>query len=322
MGKVSKGVFGFAMVAGLVSAGLAHREAVKEIEKLAFARNYPKTNFARMRGRATVSENARAFDIYLTCQGHRLRSKALEAIQIPSSDGILLTGHWYPAENAKRVIIAMHGWRSSWYHDFGMVSNFLKEEGCSVLYAQQRGQNNAQGDGIGFGVLERYDCLSWVKWAQSNTPENLPIYLLGISMGATTVMLASELELGNRVKGIIADCGFTSVEAIGSHVLKSLNVHLPFSKRTMDYLCKKHLQVKANAVSTVQALKNSRLPFFLAHGEADTFVPAAMSRENFQSAEGRGELFTVKDAEHGMCYYCAPREYERRVKAFWEKYDN
>ena len=74
-----------------------------------------------------------------------LREQDHENVEITSDDGIRLAGHFYPCENAKRVIIAFHGWRSSWDRDFGMIAEFWHQHGCSVLYAEQRGQNASGG---------------------------------------------------------------------------------------------------------------------------------------------------------------------------------
>lgn len=90
-----------------------------------------------------------------------------EQVTITAQDGTSLVGHWYPCDGAKRVIIAMHGWRSSWCSDFGLTAEFLHANHCSVLFAEQRGQNSSGGDYMGFGVTEQFDCLDWVHWGRS-----------------------------------------------------------------------------------------------------------------------------------------------------------
>ena len=44
--------------------------------------------------------------------GELLKRTVTERVAIQSHDGLTLVGHWYPAENAKRIVVAMHGWRS------------------------------------------------------------------------------------------------------------------------------------------------------------------------------------------------------------------
>ena len=51
------------------------------------------------------------------------------------------------------------------------------------------------------------------------------MYLDGISMGAATVLMASEFDLPASVRGIIADCGYTSPRDILKKVIRQC--HLP-----------------------------------------------------------------------------------------------
>jgi hypothetical protein len=47
----------------------------------------------------------------------------------------------------------MHGWRSSWSHDFGIIAPFWHDNDCCVLFAEQRGQGLSGGNYMGFGML-------------------------------------------------------------------------------------------------------------------------------------------------------------------------
>lgn len=76
----------------------------------------------------------------------KLLRRDSRAVQIRAKDGTLLRGHWLPCECPKRIIIAMHGWRSSWAKDFGLISDFLTRSGCSVLYAEQRALLESEGE--------------------------------------------------------------------------------------------------------------------------------------------------------------------------------
>ena len=57
---------------------------------------------------------------------------------------------------------------------------------------------------------------------ENYAPKN--IFLSGVSMGATSVMMASNLGLPHNVRGIIADCGFTSppeiIKRVASNAFK------------------------------------------------------------------------------------------------------
>ncbi len=307
--------------AGLAAAQVMHSLTANRMASIAFDRDCPRLPMAADREKLKGSRENEGFLTVLSGYAAALRDKPARIITLKARDGTELVGHWIPAENPKRVILAMHGWRSSWDRDFGMASDFFSQQACSVLYAEQRGQNGSQGNYIGFGVLERYDCLDWLSWIQEESGGSLPVYLVGVSMGATTVMLAGGLELPESVRGIIADCGFTSIQDISHHVLRH-NLGFRISDRSIDRRCRKRLQVGASSCSTVQVLQNCRLPLLLIHGDADSFVPVSMSHENFSAAAGPKELLVVHGADHGMSYYLEPKRYERTVLDFWSKYDD
>ena len=249
----------------------------------------------------------------------RLRQSPSERVTVTAADGTRLAGHWREQPGARRVILAMHGWRGSWYRDFALVSSFWEAQGCSVLYAEQRGQGESGGAHLGFGARERYDCLTWIDWINARTGAALPLYLAGISMGATTVLLCAGLEVPDNVRGIMADCGFTSPEAIWKHVLEH-DYHLPYGlfRRAVTRRTAPLLGCRPDACSTVEALRESALPVLLVHGLADDFVPPEMSRENFAaSAASHKRLLLVPGAKHGMSYAVDRKGYEEQVLSFW-----
>ena len=171
----------------------------------------------------------------------KLKNSDLETVEITARDGEKLVGHWHHKEGDKRVIIAMHGWRSSWAHDFGAIADFWQDNGSSVLYVEQRGQGESGGEYMGFGMIERFDCLDWIDWVNEKMDDSMPIYLAGISMGASTVLMTAGFELPENVCGIMADCGFTSAHAIWKHVVEG-NTRFSYDARSkvVDDLCKKN----------------------------------------------------------------------------------
>lgn len=252
----------------------------------------------------------------------RLAAQANEVVEIMGQDGETLVGHWIPVKNPKRVIIAMHGWRSSWHKDFGMVSEAWRKNGCSVLYAEQRGQNNSRGEYMGFGLTERFDCLSWANWINERTGGKLPVYLCGVSMGATTVLMAAGLDLPKNVRGIIADCGYTSPAAIWKHVANN-NLHITYGIRSVfaDALFREKNMVGLDDYSTVEALRETTVPVLLIHGTDDHFVPVEMTYENYKACASPKKLLIVPGADHGMSYFLEPERYEDTVKEFWTEHD-
>ncbi len=251
----------------------------------------------------------------------KLLNEPAKTVEIEANDGTKLVGHYLSCANPKRIIIAMHGWRSNWARDFGASYEFLHENECDVLYAEQRGQGNSGGEYMGFGLTERFDCLSWIDYICNNT-EDLPIYLMGISMGASTVLMASGFELDKRVHGIISDCGFTSANAIFKYVANN-TLHMPYGlrKKEVNALCKEKTSFGAGEWTTLDALKTNKVPVLFVHGTDDDFVPVEMTYENYKACNAPKKLFIVPGAKHGESYLLDKEGYEKQALDFFKEYD-
>lgn len=253
--------------------------------------------------------------------GERLAAQQHETVNIQSQDGTHLVGHWMGVPNPKRVIITMHGWRSVWHRDFGVIADFFAKNDCSVLYTEQRGQGGSGGEYMGFGLMERHDCLDWINWVNQKTDKKLPVYLCGISMGASTVLMASGLDLPDNVRGIIADCGYTSPLDIWKHVAKQAHISYEICGKPAGRLAKKRLRMAMDEETCPQALSRSRTPVLFVHGTDDKFVPIEMTYENYKACAAPRRLFIVPGAEHGMSYLTDTQGYENALQSFWTDFD-
>lgn len=251
-----------------------------------------------------------------------LAARPTETVILTAPDGVELVGHLLQADKPRRILLAMHGWRSTWSHDFASVAKFWEKEGCTVLFAEQRGQNDSGGASMGMGTLERRDVSVWVDYLVSRFPGRLPIYLTGVSMGATTVLMSAAETFPSRVRGIIADCGFTSPKAIWKHIVAH-NLHLPYglNKPFVDLISEQRLGQGNAQASTLTAMRGAKVPVCFIHGSADTFVPVEMTYENYAACAAPKELLIVPGAGHGLSYYVEQEKYEDFVRSFFAKYD-
>ena len=109
--------------------------------------------------------------------------------------------------------------------DFGVAFPFYHEMGMNLLIPDQRCHGKSEGKYITFGVKESNDMLCWLKH-HNEKYGNYPVFLSGLSMGASTVKFMADEQLPSNVQGIIADCGFSSPKEILSAVFKK-RTHLP-----------------------------------------------------------------------------------------------
>lgn len=309
------------IAAATTAAALVSNKITKTLVEVALDREQPEVpkKYAETKKQKLISNDMMAiFEEY----AEKIKNLSMRDVEIVSDDGTKLVGHYYACEHPKRIVLAMHGWRSTYGKDFGMTCDFLHNSDCDILYIEQRGQGNSGGEYMGFGMTERFDCKNWVEWLNQNT-ENLPIYLYGISMGAATVLMASGLELSERVHGIIADCGYTSANEIFRHVAKN-TLHVPYGVKSgeVETLCKEKIQYKTDDYSTIEALKTNTTPILFIHGTDDNFVPIEMTYENYKACNAPKRLLVVPGAQHACSYLVDKQSYEKEVKEFFADYDN
>ena len=308
-------------VAGVAAVvGIAHHYTTKYLMKLALDREGPKSatkDKDKLMSSSDLSETVAA----IMDAAKKLEETEHEQIEITAQDGTTLVGHWFCPENAKRIIIAMHGWRSTWSQDFGAIAPFWFDNDCAVLFAEQRGQGNSGGEYMGFGLLERYDCLDWINWVNERTEQKYPVYLAGVSMGASTVLMTAGLDLPENVKGVIADCGYTSAYDIWKHVVKD-NMKLSYGLRGLmiDRICQKKINTNSKGITTLTAMQKTQIPILFIHGTDDKFVPVRMTYENYKACNAPKELLIVPGAIHGQSYDVEQEKYEAATRRFWNMY--
>ncbi|MEG0048252.1 MAG: alpha/beta hydrolase [Clostridia bacterium] len=249
-------------------------------------------------------------------------TKKPEQVEILSLDGLKLRGRYLPFKDSDSAILLMHGYRAqSGEDDFSSMLRFYWELGLSVLVVDQRAHGSSEGKAICFGVKERLDCKQWAQWLEERAkPANL--YLAGLSMGAATVLMATELPLPQSLRGVIADCGYTSPCAICAHVLKT-SYHMPawpFVPMANGVLrLMAHCDLR-NCSALEAMRKDTSIPVLFIHGEQDCFVPMAMGRENYEACQAEKELLIVPSAAHALSVWEDEARVKEKIAAFIYKH--
>ena len=316
--KITAAVLSTAALCGAATYGVTHL-----LMDVAMNRQPPRLRKKKDGGSRLTGETPNdGFRAAQKAASQRLAATPHQVVTIESYDGLRLAGHWFPCPDARRIIIAFHGWHSAWCRDFGLMADFWQQEKCSVLYVEQRAQQNSQGDYIGFGLTERRDCLAWAQWVAERSGTALPIYLAGVSMGGATVLMAADLPLPPAVHGIIADSAYTSPRAIWQHVARE-NLHIPFllGGWMADRICRARLSVGSDECSTLASLAATKKPVLLIHGQDDHFVPVRMAYENRAACAAPCQLLVVPNADHAMSCYVSPQEYKAALRRFWAACD-
>ncbi|MBQ9083272.1 MAG: alpha/beta hydrolase [Clostridia bacterium] len=234
-----------------------------------------------------------------------LRNTPHEEVWMQSRDGLMLYGRLYRNEHWNgKVALLFHGYQSCVAHDFHTSVRHYDKLGFHLLVVDQRAHGKSEGKYICFGAKERLDAVDWCKEMMRRFGEDVPILLSGLSMGATTVLMAAGVpELPANVRGIVADCGFVQAYEEFRHVLK-IRFHLPAFPMLLlcDRICLHRAGYSIRKHTTLQALAQSNLPVLLYHGTADRFVPPDNAVRMKDALGGRAELILVEGATHGLSW--------------------
>lgn len=239
-----------------------------------------------------------------------LDAKPYEKVQVESHDGLILTGRLYKGREEMPLAICVHGYKSTPLRDFCGGGRILEKLGFNLLLIDQRGQGNSEGTDMCFGIKERRDINTWIK----AYADGRDVYLVGVSMGATTVLMSAP-ELPSCVKGIIADSPFNSAREIICCVAEDMG----FPPKAAYFFIKQGANLfggfDPEETTCAESVKNTDIPILIIHGEADAFVPPYTSESIKGSTVKR---VTFEGADHGMSFMVDQERYERTVLDFIE----
>ena len=248
-----------------------------------------------------------------------LETRALpqEDFYIRTFDGLKLHGKYYEYAPGAPIELMFHGYRGAAERDLsGGVQRCFKL-GRSALIVDQRASGKSEGNVISFGINEHRDCLAWVNFMVEHFGPDVKIILTGISMGASTVMIAGGTNLPENVIGILADCGFTSAKEIILTVLKQMHLPPKLAYPFVKLGAKLFGHFDLEEVDAVTALKNCTVPVIFYHGEEDDYVPCNMSKTAYEACASRKKLVTIPGAGHGLSYPVAPEHYRSTLREFF-----
>lgn len=245
-----------------------------------------------------------------------LQSVECEPAYTTSHDGLKLYARYYKQDTPDIIEIEFHGYRSSAYRDYCGGSSISRQNKVSTLLVDQRGHGKSEGRAITFGIKERYDVLSWIEYVNKRFGKQTKIVLSGVSMGAATVLMASELDLPENVVAILADCPYSSPKDIILKVCRDRGFNPKLMYPFILLSAKVFAGINLNESSAVKAVQNTKIPILIIHGDDDRYVPYSMGVEIFVSCRSKKKMLTVKGAGHGICYFVDNKAYIDTVNEF------
>ena len=258
-----------------------------------------------------------------------------EDIYIQSEDGLKLHARLMDQSGAKGTVLMFHGYRTHPEVDFSASSHVYYECGNRIVHIDQRAAGESEGKYIGFGVLESRDCCLWAQYIANRFGTDQKIILAGLSMGASTVLMATahhedrrvrincspeepmevSMTLPKNVTGIVADSAFSSPYDIIKKRIRTtyhcngrlLTIAIGIWSRMLAHYSLKELSVP-------DVMKHNTIPVLLVHGTEDSNVPVEMTVKIAENCQAPKQVLLVKGAEHGTGYLVDNEAYKKALQ--------
>lgn len=243
-----------------------------------------------------------------------VESQKLSAV---SQDGYrLIAKEFFPVENSHVWVLVLHGY-TGWKEEMYPFAHWYYEEGYHVIVPDLRCQGESEGDFIGMGWTDHYDCMLWIDYILSKD-EGARIIIHGQSMGAATaLMMAGEEGLPDNVIAVISDCAYTDAYSMFGEKIKEW-FYLP-AFPLVDTACAV-LKIRGGYdlkdASAIEAVAKSNVSILFIHGEDDAMINVQMTKDLYEAAACRKELLIVKDAGHAQAQDKEPEVYYGAIREF------
>ena len=226
-----------------------------------------------------------------------LIKKGYQEVEIKSFDGLKLCGKYFDEGNDK-LIIFVHGVHATPFTNFAIHAKKALENGYNVLLVDQRSHGSSEGKYITYGKYEHRDVLSWIEFADKLNVRN--IYLYGISMGASSVCLASEKIDNPKVKAIVIDSAYTTLRELMAFLMKTYHAPEKMFMGPLKYWAKHKADVCFDDFDTRIALANNKIPTLFVHGTTDNVVSKDFLVDNYNACASFKEELLIDNANHTL----------------------
>lgn len=196
--------------------------------------------------------------------------------------------------------------------------------GFNILIIDHRAHGSSEGKYLTLGYKERFDIKEWIKYISNKYP-NSNIATYGLSMGATSILLACGEELPKNFKICIADSAFNSCyDVMNSFSTKLLHIPSFVSNFILGgtYLIGKIFYNFDINFKTENFLKKSKHPILFIHGDSDYIINVEIIKEMYKNYTGEKEILIINNADHCLGCFIKPKLYWETIKNFTRKYMN
>lgn len=250
-----------------------------------------------------------------------LETAGRKKLSVQTDDGYTLIAAEFAArQDSDRWVLLLHGY-TGWKEEMYQFAYWYYEQGFHVLVPDLRCQGESEGDFIGMGWTDHYDCQLWIDYILTCTPD-AQIVLHGQSMGAATALIMTGAENpSGHIVAVVSDSAYTDAYSMfGDKITEWFGLPaFPF----VDSAC---LMLRLRGgydlrdASALRAVEQSKVPTLFIHGDEDKMINVEMSCKLYEAAACPKELLIVEGAGHGQTQEKDPQAYYGTIEGFLTEY--
>lgn len=238
-----------------------------------------------------------------------------EAISLPSQSGTKVAGWHVSARLPRGVVVLLHGYGGS---RLSMLdrARWLAAEGYATVLIDLQAHGESQGAHITIGHLEKHDVVAAVEYAKSQHPD-LPIGVLGVSLGGASALLATPLN----VDALVLESVFPNIEAAVHNRVSARIGFLSYVPAELLLIqMKPRFGISVDDLRPIDFVANAGCPVFVMSGSNDLHTTATETERIYEAAIEPKQLWLVDGAAHVDLLVASPEEYRKRVLSFLNKH--
>lgn len=250
-----------------------------------------------------------------------LKSVTYEKLNITSDDGYNFDAVMFLQDDySDKWVLMLHGY-TGWKEEMYRYAYHYYLMGYNILCPDLRCSGSSEGDFIGMGYTDSFDCLKWLDVIIKRDAD-ARIVLHGQSMGAATALIMTGNEdLPDNVVACVSDCAYTSAYEMFADKCKSW-FNLPAFPIVDSAVLMLRLRGGYNLrdASPIDAVAKSDVPTLFIHGMDDALISESMAERLYMAEAADKELYVVCGAGHAQSSDKDPIGFYDAIEKFLENY--
>ncbi|MDD4924431.1 MAG: alpha/beta hydrolase [Dehalococcoidales bacterium] len=246
-----------------------------------------------------------------------------EDVSFPSRKDKLTLKGWYMPGKKAFTIIVITGMRQNRVdyriNSLNMAKGFV-DKGFNVLFFDQRGRGESEGQGIVLTHFER-DIGGALDFVRSKKGPDEQIGLIGLSAGAAATVIFSSTE---NIDAVVADSCFTSITRVFTQKGSAMSkLPRPIVKIFgFGIWMMARIMYGYHRADPADKVANVKCPILFIQGDKDDWVSVDVTERLYKiSNNPLDEIWFVPNAGHTKTFGMNPEGYIERITSFFSKFE-